>query len=69
MLTEYKPAKQREILKSIAKLLTNAAVNYSDEDIEVMLDTLELGFFQDLEDLSGDFFGTEGWEAAIGLEN
>lgn len=65
-LTDYKPKKQREILKNIAKYLEEIAYAGCDDSVNTTLATLQEGF---LDVLNGDdFFGTEGWEHMLGLD-
>lgn len=67
-LTNLKPHAQRQALLVIGDTLKSAARDWSDDDVELILDVLEYNFFEYITDQSPDFFGTEGWKYRIELE-
>lgn len=65
-LVNLKPKQQRVVLKKLGEQLIDAAANDSDESVEAHLETLQSGYL----DVLGpeDFFGTEGWEHWLGVD-
>lgn len=66
-LRDYKPKKQRKILKDISDYLLETAQLGSDDAVDTVIDTLQDGFLDVLNEQ--DFFGTEGWEHILGLDD
>ena len=66
MLENLKPGKQREALRTFAKLLTEIADNSDNDDVDLAVTYVEAGFLAPLGSM--DFFGTDGWQHWLGLE-
>lgn len=66
-LRNFKPKKQRKILKDIANYLAETAQSASDDIVDTVIDTIQDGFLDVLNE--EDFFGTEGWEHMLGLDD
>lgn len=66
-LRDYKPNKQRKILRDISDYLLETAQLGSDDVVDTVIDTLQDGFLNVLNEQ--DFFGTEGWEHMLGLDD
>lgn len=65
-LTDFKEEKQREILKLIGEKFIEMSNSGYDTDVEITLEILQEHY---LEPLGGDdFFGTEGFEHWLGLD-
>jgi hypothetical protein len=66
-LTRLKEPHQREALTKIAQYLLDMANQGDASDVEVTLEYIQDGYLDALG--PEDFFGTEGWAHALGLED
>ncbi len=65
-LADLKPKAQRRALVGLAGMFRSIAEHGEDEDVEMVLEHLQNGCLDPIQDEYGDFFGTEGWERWVG---